>query len=169
MNVPQDFGPEPDLDDFLAPDEPRKSRRLMISVVAALTVLAMVAVAVTSVLVWAGDDAPAAGAQEPAAQASNPQITDAANQYVAAVNEGIAADYLGSICSPLRTQLGDITDTTPADPKMAVLEVTDVTIRGEIATANVAIAPADVPDATPRTDKLRFLNEDGWKFCGQAQ
>lgn len=42
---------QPDLADFLAPIEPRKSRQVLLSVVAGVTVLAMVAVAVTAIFV----------------------------------------------------------------------------------------------------------------------
>lgn len=175
---------EPDASDFLAPIESRKSRRTLISVVAALTVLAMVGVTVISILIWTSSDEPAparaprdrvAAAQEPgpgspaASQTTAAQITDATEQYVAAVNAGIAADYLATLCSPMRNQLSGITDTAAADPKMAVRAVTDVVVEGDIATATVSVSPEGSTSATPRTDTLRFLDEDGWKFCGQIQ
>lgn len=168
---------EPDLSDFLAPVEPRKSRRALISVIAALTVLVMVSAAVASVLVWTsrggsstGDAASAAqGPGEPASQFTAAQITDATERYVAAVNAGIASDYLRTLCEPIRERLGDITDTEAADPQMVVREVTDVVVNGDIATATVSISPEGNTAAAPRADTLRFLNEGGWKYCGQFQ
>lgn len=153
-------GPEtPSLDEFLAPIEPRQGRRTLISVVAAVTVLAMVGVAVASIFVWRGDSG---GGQATEA----PEIAAAAEQYVDSVNRGVAADYLDSVCAQLRAMRGNISDNPPAANPMSVQAVTDVVIEGDVATANVAIAPAGSPDATPRVDQLRFLNEGGWKYCG---
>ncbi len=167
------MAPEPDLTDFLADDEPaNKSRRILISIVAAVTVLVMVAVAVIFAFAWTTQDSPAPSRTPNdtySAQESDPRITDATTRYVAAVNSGIASEYLDSVCQPIRDQLTDIADREPAVPAMAVTKVFDVRIDGDIATASVSITPADSPDATPRTDKLRFLNDGGWKFCGQAQ
>lgn len=155
-------GPVPDLDDFLAPIEPRKSRRLLISIVAAVTVLAMVGVAVASILVWTDD----ADSSQPQA-AGNTEITAAAVRYVESVNRGIAAEYIEAQCLSIRGRLANLPDAPPANPQMNVKAVEDVVISGDRATATVSISPTGAPDATPRVDRLQFRNEDGWKYCGR--
>lgn len=157
---------EPSLEDFLAPSPaPRKSKRILISVVAGLLVLALVGGFIVFAFNWGNDD------ERPVqtSQVADSPIAAAAQRYVAAASGGIAADYLGAMCQQMTSQYQGITDQAPSATQMVVRSVTDVVIDGATATAMVSIAPSNSPDAIPRENKLLFVDEGGWKFCGEAQ
>lgn len=175
MTTPDDPRSEPELADFLAPITPRKSRRVLISVVSAVTVVAMIAVAFAfafSALGGGSGDAASSAqsgeGQSPNGRAVQGPIADAAVRYITAVNAGVAADYLDAICPPARGGFEDLQDKAPANPQMLIRSVSDVRVDGEIATARVTIVEEGRPNAVPRTDTLRFLDDEGWKYCGVA-